>query len=331
MSLLLGLDQGSTKTHAVIVTQSGEILGAGSALGALHTADGMNAALERMHEACTLALSNAGCTPADIEWASGGITGIDYPHEENLLQSAISARFGLHTENIFVGNDCLGALWGGTFHAPAVVCCVGTGLAVGGTNEAGRACAFGNYCNGYYQGGSSIGQDALQHVFDAAIGLSSKTSLTQKILAFVHAKTVDELLLLRYRKKAVQPSKLCPLVFEAAEEGDVVAISILETFARRWGEITLCMIDALGLSRNAPVEVILSGSVFKGIPDIPYRVIRNLLHEHAPNAVLREAIYEPVVGGTAMGLFRIGQGDWRAALAASADRLQLRRTLAHAD
>lgn len=289
----------------------------------------MDAALGRMHEACAQALSNAGHAFADIEWASGGITGIDYPYEEALLQSAISAHFGLRPENVFVNNDCMGALWGGTFHAPAVVCCVGTGLAVGGADEAGHAHIFGNYCNGYYQGGSSIGQDALQHVFDAAIGLRTPTSLTQKFLAFAHAKDVDELLLLRYRKKTVEPSRLCPLVFEAAGEGDAVAISILETFARRWGEITLCMIDALGLSRSAPIEVILSGSVFKGVPAIPYRVIRNLFRVHAPNAVLREAIYEPVIGGAAMGLFQIGQGDWRTALAASADRLHLRRNLEH--
>lgn len=329
MSLLLGLDQGSTKTHAIVVTQSGEILGTGSAPGSLHTVYGMDAALGRMHEACAQALSNAGHAFADIEWASGGITGIDYPYEEALLQSAISAHFGLRPENVFVNNDCMGALWGGTFHAPAVVCCVGTGLAVGGADEAGHAHIFGNYCNGYYQGGSSIGQDALQHVFDAAIGLRTPTSLTQKFLAFAHAKDVDELLLLRYRKKTVEPSRLCPLVFEAAGEGDAVAISILETFARRWGEITLCMIDALGLSRSAPIEVILSGSVFKGVPAIPYRVIRNLFRVHAPNAVLREAIYEPVVGGAAMGLYQIGQGDWRTALAASADRLHLRRNLEH--
>lgn len=329
MSLLLGLDQGSTKTHAIIVTRSGEILGAGSAPGSLHTVYGMDDALGRMHEACMQALSNTGHTLADIEWASGGITGIDYPYEEALLQSAISTHFGLRTDNVFVNNDCMGALWGGTFHAPAVVCCVGTGLAVGGADAVGHAHVFGNYCNGYYQGGSSIGQDALQHVFDASIGLGLQTSLTQRILSYTHAKDVDELLFLRYRKKSVNPSELCPLVFEAAGDGDTVAISILETFAQHWGKITLCMIDALGLTRSTPVEVILSGSVFKGTPAIPYRVIRHLLLNHVPNATLREAVYEPVVGGAAMGLFQIGQGDWRKSLATSADKLHLRRKHAH--
>lgn len=323
MKLLLGIDQGSTKTHAVIAAPNGEILGMGHAPGSLHTVYGMEAALNAMDEACDMALAQAGAKREEIEWVSGGITGIDYPYEKVLLTETLAAHY--NASGVYVHNDCIGALWGGTFDTPAVVCCAGTGLNVGGANERGEVDQFGNYCNGIYQGGGSIGQNALQAVFDAHIGKAPKTVLSQKFMDFAGAADVDELLLLRYRKKTVNPSKLCPLVFEAAGEGDPVAIELLETVAGHWGAFILCMMDRLGLDRAAPVNVVLSGSVFKGRPAIPQQVIAKILAEHAPKAVMLEAVYEPVVGAAAMGLQHIGEEGWKQRLAESAQKLKLLR------
>ena len=73
------------------------------------------------------------------------------------------------------------------------------------------------------------------------------------------------------------------------------------------------------------VGVVLSGSVFKGRPAIPQQVIAKILAEHAPKAVMLEAVYEPVVGAAAMGLQHIGEEGWKQRLAESAQKLKLLR------
>ena len=327
MHLLLGLDQGSTKTHAVITELTGRVLGVGAAPGSLHTTRGMEDALLRIGQACDQAISQAGYTRADIAYISGGIAGIDYPYEVDLLSEALGNYFCIPKDNIFVNNDCVGALWGGSFEIPSVVCCVGTGLAVGGTDEHGQVHVFGNYCNGPFQGGSSIGQAGLQAVFDAHIGKEPQTSLTDKMLRFTGARDIDELLLLRYRKKTVSPSPLCPLVFEAAAEGDAVSISILTEFARHWGRFIVAMIKTMGLSRDAHVSVVLSGSVFKSSSDIPRKVIDAIVREAAPNAILLDGRYEPVIGGAAMGLQIVGVQGWREQLSISAESFGMQRRI----
>lgn len=66
MGLILALDQGSTKTAALVATERGDILGAGSARGACHASDGMEAAMRAVQEAALAALKSAGITAGHL-------------------------------------------------------------------------------------------------------------------------------------------------------------------------------------------------------------------------------------------------------------------------
>lgn len=329
MRLILGLDQGSTKTHAVVADMEGNLLALGTALGSLHTTRGMEDALLRMRQAAEQALDKAAAQWGDIACISGGLTGIDYPYEQVLLTDTLRQQFGV--QEVYVHNDCIGALWGGTFSGPAVVCCAGTGLNLGGVNADGRIVQLGNYANGIYQGGGSIAQNGLQAVFDAHIAKGKATMLRELFLRHLGFQDVDELLIHRYRKGDVRVPTLCPLVFDAAGRGDEVARRILTDCAQNWAEFALSVMYLLGIDRQEKVRVVLSGSVFKGKPDIPKQHMRHVLAGAAPNAYIVDARYEPVVGGAVMGLWHKGQGEWQRDIERSACALGLLRQEAACD
>ena len=323
MEVILGLDQGSTKTHAVVSDRHGNLLALGHAQGSLHTEQGMEDALLRMREAAQRALDAAGVGWPEVAAISGGLTGIDYPYEQELLTRTLQEHFGVGP--VYVDNDCIGALWGGVFAGPAVVCCAGTGLNVGGVNRQGDCLQLGNWANGPYQGSSAIGQDALQAVFDAHICKEPPTLLTRLFLDRLGFADVDALLLHRYRKDDVNVPALCPLVFEAADRGDAVAEEILAHCAQHWAKFCVSVMHLLQMDPATPVRVVLSGSVFKGKPGIPRRRMEAVLAELAPGAQVEQARYEPIVGGAVMGLFHLGTGEWQQNVARSAEKLGLLR------
>ena len=323
MEVILGLDQGSTKTHAVVSDRSGNLLASGQAGGSLHTQRGMKDALLRMREACQRALDAAGAGWPQVAAISGGITGIDYPFERELLSRTLQEYFGVG--RVYVHNDCIAALWGGVFCGPAVVCCAGTGLNLGGVNRRGDCLQLGNYANGPFQGASAIGQAALQAVFDAHIYKERSTLLARLLLDRLGCADVDELLLRRYRKGDVAVSALCPLVFEAAGKGDAAAALILTECAQHWAKLCVSVMRLLEIDPAAPVRVVLSGSVFKGKPGIPRRRMEAVLAQVAAGARVEQARYEPIVGGAVMGLFHLGVGEWQKNVAHSAEKLGLLR------
>jgi len=323
LKVILGLDQGFTKTHAIVSDLAGNLLALGQAQGSLHTQRGIEEALLRMRQAAQRALDAAGIGWPQVLAVSGGITGIDYPYEKELLTRELQKHFGVDQVNVH--NDSIGALWGGVFAGPAVVCCAGTGLGVGGADGDGQCLALGNYANGPHQGATSIGQSALQAVFDAHIYKEPPTLLTRIFLDHLGYADVDELLLHRYRKGDMVVAELCPLVFEAAGQGDAAARGILTERAENWSKSCVSVMRLLNIDPTAPVRVILSGSVFKGRPGIPRQRMEAVLAGMAPGATVEQARYEPIVGGAVMGLFYLGVGDWRHNVVRSAEKLGLLR------
>lgn len=323
MKYLLGLDQGSTKTHAVLAQADGTLLAMGEAEGGCHTITGMEQAMGALRAAALSASVRAGVPLEAVSAIGGGITGIDYPHEQLLIEKTLRARFGV--DAVYVHNDCIGALWGGTFEGPAVACCAGTGLNVGGVDASGRIVQLGNYCDGAHQGGGALGRMAIHAVCDAHIGKRPQTALTEAMLTHFDLPDVDALLLKDHRTRDIQHSRLSPLVFAVARHGDAVATGILRWTAIHYAEYSACVLRMLGLRETDRVPVIASGSVFKGRPPLMQQFMADTLAELWPGAYLLDARYEPVVGGAVMALREMGTGDWRTRVEESAQALGLVR------
>ena len=77
MRYVLGIDQGGSKTHAVIADQEGRLLGMGKSYGACHSSTSLDYAVQAVVQAADQALSECGLQKEDVTAVLGGLTGID--------------------------------------------------------------------------------------------------------------------------------------------------------------------------------------------------------------------------------------------------------------
>lgn len=310
MTFVLGIDQGGSKTHAVVADGTGHILGTGNSFGACHSNCGMETAMAAVREAAQQALNAAGLSAGQMTRIAAGMTGVDWPHEAPLLRQALCALFTAAPERVIVINDCLIALRAGSSRPSGVILCAGTGLNCAVRHPDGREFTFGFYIADHCQGGTALGYRVLQAVFDAACGMREETSLTQPVLAHFGCDTVDELLF-RHVTGALDKPRIrqLPLLLEAAAiRGDPESSAVLDAFGRDIAQYAVAGLRKLDMLREK-VEVVLSGSVFKCRAPQLLAAVRETVLSSAPQAVMVESVYEPVLGAVLLALDSLKEAD----------------------
>ncbi len=300
MEYVLGIDQGGSKTYAIVVDITGRICGLGKSAGSCHSSQGLDYAMKMILEASDSALQEAGLQRADVTTVMGGLTGIDWDDEAALLERAIGNYFP--TASITVVNDCIIAMKAATHRRQCGILCAGSGLNCAVQN--GEDCfTYGFYIPDEHQGGCSLGKMAVQAVLDSHMGLLERTLLTERLLEFFHVNTVDELLFMRVKGDIQESHYLkLPLILEAtACKGDKVAADIWKNYGKMIVSYLHARMEKMGML-DADADIVLSGSIFKcgyrGFQD----TVKNEILRKAPNVQIIEAMYEPIVGAAVMGL-----------------------------
>lgn len=303
MTFVLGIDQGASKTQAIVTDGEGRILGTGSSFGACHSNNGLDTAMAAVREASQQALNAAGLSASQVERIAAGMTGVDWPHETPLLHQALCDLFTAPPEKVIVVNDCLIALRAGTSRPSGVILCAGSGLNCAVRHSDGREFTFGFYIADDCQGGTALGYRVLQAVFDAACAMRCETSLTQPVLAHFSCDTVDELLYRHVIGDLPKPLiRQLPLILEeAALAGDAVSCALLDTFGRDIAQYVVAGLRRFDMLLEE-TEVVLSGSVFKCRAPQLTAAVQEVILSSAPHAVIRESICEPVIGAALLAL-----------------------------
>lgn len=303
MEYVLGIDQGATKTHAIVVDRDGNVLGFGSGRGICYVDASLETALDYMEEAAAGALAQCGLSYRDMTSISAGLTGADWDYEITMFEDAIRKR--MRHANVHVVNDCIIAMRSGTSGTVSGILCAGTGF----------NCAVRNgddmFIYGYYvpedcMGAISLARAALQAVYNDELGLGEKTALTAAVLNFFGLSNVDELLFKKVTGQIPEHEyrKLSILLGQVAMAGDPVAIDIWKNAGKKMAECLTARIRRMGLQDEA-IEVVLSGSIFKcQVPQL-MESVEEELYAHAPKAVIIPARYEPVVGAALLGLDKL--------------------------
>lgn len=290
----LAIDQGGTKTIAIVADDEGRILGKGTGAGACHFFDGMPKAMAAVESATRLALVKAGLTPQNLRAISAGLAGANWPEEIIALEAGLRTLFPV--DDICVYNDCLIALRGGTAQTCCAVLCAGTGLNAAVRFSKGPFLIYNNYIEDLDQGAKGLGARALRAIFLSEIGALPPTTLTEIALTFFELDQVDKLLLAYQRQQLRKPIQdLSPLLFEAAGKSDRVALEIISQFALSISRYPIAAINKHN-AQNAEIDVVLSGGLFKAKGTSLVETIETEIHRVAPNAKIIEAAYEPVVG-----------------------------------
>ncbi len=307
MRYVLGVDGGSSKTHALVLEETGAARGFGQAGCGNHQIFGLEHALVEIDRAVRAAVAMAGIHGDPVDDACYCLAGADFPEDYARLQEALQVIYPARA--VRVKNDTLAAMRAGLSRPWGVVVICGTGFNAAGRAPDGREIVLPGLgpISGDWGGGAALSQEMIRLVMRAWDGRGEPTLLTQLVLRELAVPTVETLLLKLYHHEIEERRllELTPLLFEAAEAGDGPACELVVRMGMEVGVTARALIRRLGLQQT-DVEVILGGSVFKGKGHLLTDTVAQEVRREAPMAKIVRPRYEPVVGAALIALEAMG-------------------------
>jgi N-acetylglucosamine kinase-like BadF-type ATPase len=304
MGYFLGIDVGSSKTHALIADETGCCIGFGKAEGGNHQGVGYDGLAGALQQSFERASQRANVSAEHISGAGFGVAGYDFPSDREPHLKAI-ACLGLSCP-VDVVNDGVNGLLAGTTHGIGINVTAGSGVNCcgrGPNGEEGRIVGNGSSF-GEFGGGIEIVWKGLHMVNYAWIKRIPPTVLTAIYLDATGAK--DELNLMEGLSNEYY--HLFPFIavkiFEAAEVGDTAARDLVRWAGEELGWLAVAVARQIGMEKDE-VEIVQSGSVFDG-GELLTKPMRQVLFQHIPKARITRLDGPPVVGPVLLGMHMAG-------------------------
>jgi len=304
MKYFLGIDVGSSKTHTLIVDETGQCVGFGKAGGGNHQGVGYDGTYRVLQESFDEALEMSGIEKAYIAGAGFGVAGYDFPSDREAHLREI-AKLGLSCP-LEVVNDGWNGLYAGAARGVGVNVTAGSSNNCRGRNKDGKEGRIvGNGANFGEQGGAiEIVQRGLQIVNHAWIKRIPPTKLTQIYLDAVGAKNEMDLMEGLSNEQYHLFPYLAIQALNAAREGDAAAQEIVQWAGEELGWLAVAVARQIEME-NDEVEVVQSGSVFNA-GEIITDPMKDIVLKHCPKARLIRLDGPPVVGAVILGMEQAG-------------------------
>lgn len=297
---ILTIDQGQTKTIALLLSQDGKILGVGKAPGASHFKVGLVRASQAMQEAAKNALSDGNLETDAITEVWGGIAAANWPEEIAMLREELRRAFCV--EKAVVLNDCVIALRAGTDSDDAIVLCTGSGMNSAVFAGGKLAFVYNNYIDIYDQGSEGLGARAFRAAFESHMHCGKKTTLEKRLMDHFEIHDMDRLMLAFYRNQLPRPLKeVAQIVFEEAAHNESAALEILYSFGKSISQYVIGAVRRFQMDPSR-FRVILSGGVFKNENPLLYETVCSQIHRAYANIRIEQSFYEPIIGAALMAL-----------------------------
>ena len=301
MRYYLGADLGATKTHTLIVDETGRALGFGESGPANHESVGYDGMFQSMHDGLEQALRSARLKKEQISGAGFGVAGYDWPSEVEATVAVID-RLGLNAPYKFV-NDAVPGLIAGSDEGWGVVVVSGTGSNCRGWDREhkreGRVTGHG-VLMGEGAGGSELMHRCMQIVGYSWTKRLPRTALADAIIAYVGAKDLEDLMRGYTTYEYQIGAEAARIVFRVAEEGDEAALDLICWAGTELGEMANAVIRQLQFE-NLTFDVVMTGSMFEGGAPL-IEPMRETIQKLAPKARLVRLRVPPVVGAVILGM-----------------------------
>jgi N-acetylglucosamine kinase-like BadF-type ATPase len=298
----LGVDIGGSKSHALIVDETGNALGFGIYGAGNHEEvgyDGLRIALQSVAQKAFL---EAGITREQICAAGFGVAGYDWPSERKPTLEAIQT-IGLNAPVEAVNDTIIGLLAGAT-QGWGVAVVAGTGTNCWGWDKdhnIGRVTGIGF---GEYGGGGDLVYRALSAIAWEWTMRGPKTELSQEFLRLTGAKDIPSLLEgIETEVYKIGPD-YAPVIHRVALRGDPAAQSILQWAGSELGHTALAVIRQLEIS-HLEFEIVLVGSIYE-MGEMIIEPMRQVIVYEAPKVHLVRLTAPPVVGGVILAMQQVG-------------------------
>jgi N-acetylglucosamine kinase-like BadF-type ATPase len=326
MRLVLGVDGGGSKTHAVVADERGEVLGFASSGRSNWEDTGLEAAGATLTEAVRGALVAAGVAPGALAASAFGLAGLDWDSDRPLL-GALLDPLGLAGPRR-LDNDSFIALRAGASRPFGVVVIAGTGHVAAGRNAAGdtfRTFGLGPMY-GDFGSATDVAEEAVHAVADACTGRGPRTTLSRLLPPLAGCASPEELLQALSRGLVPLPAA-APLVLQEAAAGDAACRAIVLRAGVALGESAAVVARRLGLDHER-FEVVMAGGLFHSRNDLLETTLADVLHQVAPLAAPVHLTCKPVVGAVLEALDLTGADatpDVRDRLVATSSGLAISR------
>lgn len=308
MTYVIGVDAGGTKSFCLAAELDGTIKGFGKAGPGSYEVVGLPTAKVNILKCVERAINQGGPAKDEVRQGVFALAGADfYPEDFKMLTQAME---DLHiARRCTVKNDSIAGLRAGIRRPFGVCIIMGSGYNGAGIGKDGTEVRYisEGFLYGDVGGGHTIAREVLHHAFRSWDGRGRKTILEQKVKEYFAFDDMYELARHLYYNR--EPHKripgLCPLCFDAACEGDAVAVELITRFGVEAGASANNLIRKLGLEDDE-FEVVLAGSVFKGKGALMIDTVKKTIKPVAPKAHVITPRYEPVVGALMIALEEAG-------------------------
>jgi len=305
MRYYLGADLGATKTHTLLVDETGAALGFGESGPGNHESIGYDMMFAAMRDGMEQALQASGLKKADIAGAGFGVAGYDWLSEYDITAKTID-RLGLTAPYKFV-NDTVPGLVAGSEEGWGVVVVSGTGTNCRGWDREhkreGRVTGHG-VTMGEGAGGTELMHRCMQLVGYAWSKRRPATRLADALIGLVGAKDLNDLIRGYTTNEYQIGAEAAPLVFQVAGAGDQVARDLIRWAGCELGEMANAVIRQLEFE-NLAFDVVMTGSMFEGGAML-IEPMRETIHQLAPKARLVRLTAPPVLGAVMLGMEAAG-------------------------
>jgi len=241
------------------------------------------------------------------------LSGLDLPVEVEAFSAAVAPfawSTGVTGRPPVLDNDLFALLRLGTRAPNAVALVCGTGINCVGVRSDGEQVRFPalGAISGDWGGGWFLGERALWHAARAADGRGPETVLLSRVPEALGLSSVREVTEALHfdRLAGADLSRLSPVVFKAAREGDPVAEALVD---RQAEEIVLMLTVTLRRLELLDVEVpvVLGGGVLAAGDPRLMAAISAGLATSAPSARIQLVRSRPILGAAILSLESVGR------------------------
>ena len=291
---VLGIDTGSTKTHAVISDLTGKVVGFSESGCGNYEIVNKQGFENTLNDAVDKVITVSGIEKRDINSMGFGFSGYDWPSENPIMIKAINS-LGITCPYTFVNDVTLGLI-AGSSAGWGIAVDAGSGNNVRGRDRSGNIGRIsGNGLQfGEFGGASELVWRGMIAAIYAWTLRGPKTRITDLLMNYANADSEDALIEGLAIGKIHLPSKLAKDIIQLALEGDAVAHDVIKFNARELGLNVNAVVRQLEF-QDLHFEVVMMGSVFNS-GEIYTNPFINTVLEFAPNAQFIHLSVPPVVG-----------------------------------
>jgi len=148
-----------------------------------------------------------------------------------------------------------------------------------------------------------MGNDCLIAVARESDGRGAKTVLTPLVMEKLHLKKAEDLIAWRYSDMSfARPASVTPLLFEAAEKKDEVALAILQKSVNGLCESVESVHRQLDFSPEEPVPIVAAGGNLTHENSILFKHFKEGIERLIPNAQLTLPVMDPAMAAALLAL-----------------------------